>query len=136
MSQQSGDCMKRYLRPFLCLPLLAATACTADAVAGPEPEAAVQAAAELPASAEDAAARLAPAHGGLGQFAAPAFPRSREPVYIIDGVVVPSLAGVDPSDIAETQVLTPEVASSLLFCGPAANGVVIVTTRAAASRRR
>jgi hypothetical protein len=132
--------MRRCLRLLLCLPLLAVTGCAADAVAGPElapaPKAAVRAAAEPPALAEGVAERLAPLHGGLGQFAAPAFPGSREPVYIVDGVVVPSLAGVDPRDITETQVLTPEVASSLLFCGPGANGVVIVNTRGAASRRK
>jgi hypothetical protein len=89
--------MRGCLRLLLCLPLLATAACAEHAVAGPE---------------------LAPAPEAAVQAAALAVPRSREPVYIADGVVVASLAGVDPRDIAETEVLTPEAASAFLFRGP------------------
>lgn len=134
--------MRRYLRLFLCLPLLATTACAADAIAGPELapepelEAAVQAAPE-PRAVKEAA----PAPGPV--FLCRASSRSihdppREPLYIVDGVVVLSLASVDAKDIESVEVLKGTAAASL-YGTRAVRGVVIVTTRSGAalsSRRR
>jgi TonB-dependent SusC/RagA subfamily outer membrane receptor len=131
--------MQRFLRLFLCLPLLATTACAADAIAGPEiapePEAVAQAAPEPEpeAASQTAPALTAPSTGVVWRCRA-STERPTEPLYIVDGVVVPSLAGVDNDDVESIEVLKGNVAASL-YGSRAARGVIIVTTRGAASRR-
>lgn len=58
-----------------------------------------------------------------------------EPLYIVDGVVVPSLAGVDNDYVDSIEVLKGNVAAAL-YGSRAMRGVIIVTTRGAPSRRR
>ncbi|HTD99574.1 MAG TPA: alpha-2-macroglobulin family protein [Mucilaginibacter sp.] len=51
----------------------------------------------------------------------------QEPLYIIDGVIVKNLDGVDPSMISEVNLLK-SAAATALYGSRAANGVVLITT--------
>jgi hypothetical protein len=127
----------RCLRLLLCLPLLAATACAADSIAGPglasepQPEVSIQAA---PSEA------VAPAfyEGVLWRCRAFLYAPITEPLYIVDGVITPAaqaVARLETDDIQSIEVVTGEVAAPL-YGSRAALGAVIIATRAAASRRR
>ncbi len=50
-----------------------------------------------------------------------------QPLYIIDGIPVTSLAGINPGDIADINVLK-SAAATALYGARAANGVVIINT--------
>ncbi len=50
------------------------------------------------------------------------------PLYVVDGVIVPSLYGVNSSDI-ETIDLLKDAASTAIYGARASNGVVLVTTK-------
>jgi TonB-linked SusC/RagA family outer membrane protein len=50
------------------------------------------------------------------------------PLFIIDGVIVPSLYGLDINDVASIDVLK-DAASTAIYGARAANGVVLVTTK-------
>jgi TonB-linked SusC/RagA family outer membrane protein len=54
---------------------------------------------------------------------------SSAPLYIIDGLFAPNLNSVNPNDIESISVLK-DAASSSLYGARAANGVVIITTKA------
>jgi TonB-dependent SusC/RagA subfamily outer membrane receptor len=130
--------MNRYLRLLLCLPLLATTACAADAIAGPdlapEPQvdAVVQAAAE-PRTVKQAAP--APASPVIRLRCIGSFPaQATKPMYIVDGVVVLTLADVDNNDIESVEVLRGNAATSL-YGSRAERGVIIITTRTGARLR-
>lgn len=135
--------MNRYLRLFLCLPLLATTACAADAIAGPElapepaAEAVAQAAPELQAITLGEAV-LAPGTVAIAPFEGcyrPINPEPKEPMYIVDGVVVLTLAGVDNADIESIEVIKGGAAASL-YGIRATRGVILITTRGAPSLQR
>ncbi len=51
-----------------------------------------------------------------------------EPLYIVDGVPVGGLSGLNPNDIESMQVLK-DAASASIYGARASNGVIIVTTR-------
>ncbi|GHB86941.1 SusC/RagA family TonB-linked outer membrane protein [Persicitalea jodogahamensis] len=51
-----------------------------------------------------------------------------EPLYVVDGVIVPSLYGINPSDIESMDVLK-DAASLAIYGARAGNGVVLVTTK-------
>jgi hypothetical protein len=134
--------MKRYLRLLLSLPLLATTACAADAIAGPElaPEPrAIAHAAPGPQVVEEPAPPLkasAPTVSmrGSGSLSA----RSGNPLFIIDGVVASSdeaKASLDANQIDSIEFLKGESLAAL-YGRPHPDGVVLITTRAAARRRR
>jgi TonB-dependent SusC/RagA subfamily outer membrane receptor len=129
--------MRRCLRPFLCLPLLATTACAADAIAGPEPAPEPAPVAATQASAAPAVAPPGPAIF-LCRARASISPPTNAPLYFVDGVLVSSdapLAGMDPNDIESLEVLQG-ASLAALYGTRAVNGVVIIRTRGAASRRR
>ena len=50
------------------------------------------------------------------------------PLFIIDGVIVPSLYGIDINDVASIDLLK-DAASTAIYGARAANGVVLVTTK-------
>jgi TonB-dependent SusC/RagA subfamily outer membrane receptor len=132
--------MRPYLRLFLCLPLLATTACAADAIAGPElaPEPEMEVVAQVSAEPEGVK-EATPAIGVLILSRAPCCacslrPQATEPMYIVDGVVVLSLAGLDNDDIVSIEVLKSTVASAL-YGTRAARGAIIITTRSGVSLR-
>ncbi|MEO6136552.1 MAG: SusC/RagA family TonB-linked outer membrane protein [Ginsengibacter sp.] len=55
-------------------------------------------------------------------------------LYVVDGVIVPSLNDFNPSDIESMQVLK-DAASTAIYGARASNGVVIVTTKSAKAGR-
>lgn len=50
------------------------------------------------------------------------------PLYVVDGVPMTTLSGINPSDIASIEVLK-DAASSAIYGSRGSNGVVIVTTQ-------
>lgn len=56
------------------------------------------------------------------------FDGSGSPLIVLDGVVVPSLYGIDMNDVESINVLK-DAASTAIYGARAANGVIIVTTR-------
>ncbi len=60
--------------------------------------------------------------GGTG------FDGSGSPLVILDGVVVPSLYGIDMNDVESVDVLK-DAASTAIYGARAANGVILVTTK-------
>lgn len=129
--------MRPYLRLLLCLPLLATTACAADAIAGPQRAAAPEPESAARAESEAVAAKVAaPAPDGpppafvfrcVRTIRAPS--AGREPLYIIDGVVSATKpASLDRLDIDLIEVLKGAEAAAI-YGSRAANGVLIITTR-------
>lgn len=53
---------------------------------------------------------------------------SSDPLYVVDGVPINTLSGINPSDIASIEVLK-DAASSAIYGSRGSNGVVIVTTK-------
>lgn len=51
-----------------------------------------------------------------------------DPLYVVDGVPMTTLSGINPSDIASIEVLK-DAASSAIYASRGSNGVVIVTTQ-------
>ncbi len=60
--------------------------------------------------------------GGTG------FDGSGGPLVVVDGVIVPSLYGIDMNDVEDIQVLK-DAASTAIYGARAANGVILVTTK-------
>ena len=56
------------------------------------------------------------------------FSGSGSPLYVVDGVVVPNLYGLDMNDVASIDLLK-DAASTAIYGARAANGVVLVTTK-------
>ncbi|GAB3501865.1 TonB-dependent receptor [Spirosoma knui] len=56
------------------------------------------------------------------------FSGSGSPLYVVDGVIVPSLFGINAQDIEKMDVLK-DAASTAIYGARAANGVILVTTR-------
>ena len=52
----------------------------------------------------------------------------RDPLYVVDGMIVPNIININPRDIESIDVLK-DAASSAIYGVRAANGVVIVTTK-------
>jgi TonB-dependent SusC/RagA subfamily outer membrane receptor len=130
------------LLPALCL--LASAACASDGILAPEvvPEAAsadaaapVEAAAPAEPAEASAAAAPAPARPvGMIRCSRSPSPRTSEPVYVVDGRVLASgsaLGNLLPGDIEKIEVIRGADAASL-YGSRAVNGVVLITTRAAA----
>ena len=55
-----------------------------------------------------------------------------QPLYVIDGMIAPSMASLNPNDIASIDVLK-DAAAAAIYGSRAANGVVLVTTKAGTS---
>lgn len=55
---------------------------------------------------------------------------SNEPLYVIDGMPLRSLAGLNPHDVARIEVLK-DVASTAMYGMRGANGVVLIMTKRA-----
>ena len=53
---------------------------------------------------------------------------SNEPLYVVDGVPVDNLRGINPTDVANIEVLK-DAASAAIYGSRGSNGVVIVTTK-------
>ncbi|QDA58798.1 SusC/RagA family TonB-linked outer membrane protein [Hymenobacter jejuensis] len=53
---------------------------------------------------------------------------STEPLYVVDGVPVDNLRGINPTDVANLEVLK-DAASAAIYGSRGSNGVVIVTTK-------
>lgn len=51
-----------------------------------------------------------------------------DPLYVVDGVPMTTLSGINPSDIASIEVLK-DAASAAIYGSRGSNGVVIVTTQ-------
>lgn len=51
-----------------------------------------------------------------------------EPLYVVDGVIVPDINNINPADIASTEILK-DAASAAVYGSRAANGVVLITTK-------
>jgi TonB-linked SusC/RagA family outer membrane protein len=56
------------------------------------------------------------------------FSGSGTPLYVVDGVIVPSLYGINAQDIDKMDVLK-DAASTAIYGARAANGVILVTTK-------
>jgi TonB-linked SusC/RagA family outer membrane protein len=56
------------------------------------------------------------------------FDGSGTPLFIVDGIIVPSLYGLDINDVASIDLLK-DAASTAIYGARAANGVVLVTTK-------
>lgn len=52
----------------------------------------------------------------------------KAPLYVVDGLIVPNIANINPSDIEKIDVLK-DAASSAIYGVRGANGVVVVTTK-------
>lgn len=121
--------MRRRPRLLAFLPLLAAAACASDSVAGPESSPRLAKAEwERPNRPPDILLR--------GPKALRRLEVGRTPLWVVDGVVSAGQPhGLDPGSIQSIEVLKGAAATAL-FRAEAANGVIIVTTRGAASRQR
>ncbi|PJJ59938.1 SusC/RagA family TonB-linked outer membrane protein [Hymenobacter chitinivorans] len=53
---------------------------------------------------------------------------SNEPLYVVDGVPVENLRGINPTDVANIEVLK-DAASAAIYGSRGSNGVVLVTTK-------
>jgi len=53
---------------------------------------------------------------------------SSDPLYVVDGVRVGSIAGIDPNDIESMEILK-DAASAAIYGAEAGNGVVMITTK-------
>lgn len=53
---------------------------------------------------------------------------SSSPLYVVDGVRVSGIAGIDPNDIASMEILK-DAASAAIYGAEAGNGVVLITTK-------
>ena len=53
---------------------------------------------------------------------------STEPLYVVDGVRLSDIAGIDPNDIESMEVLK-DAASAAIYGAEAGNGVVLITTK-------
>jgi TonB-dependent starch-binding outer membrane protein SusC len=134
--------MGRSIRLLVCLSMLGTAACVPDAVTGPEPtaveteaEAEVQKASDAAAPAEASTARP-PGPPSILLRGARSVSVDRDPIYIIDGVIVEkdALKRLDPADIEEIEVVRG--ASLTPFYGNRLdNGVVQITTRGGRARR-
>ena len=60
---------------------------------------------------------------------------SSEPLYVVDGVRMSDISGIDPEDIASMEILK-DAASAAIYGAEAGNGVVLITTKKGKSRRR
>ena len=60
-----------------------------------------------------------------------AFAQNGDPLYVVDGKVVPSISGIKAGDIMETAIL-PDSAAVAKYGPTAVNGAMIVTTVAGA----
>src|SRR5574344_2073527 len=54
---------------------------------------------------------------------------SSEPLYVVDGVRMSDISGIDPNDIASMEILK-DAASAAIYGAEAGNGVVLITTKA------
>ena len=54
--------------------------------------------------------------------------RSSTPLFVVDGVRMSDIGGIDPNDIASMEVLK-DAASAAIYGAEAGNGVILVTTR-------
>ena len=129
--------MQRFPRPLLGVSLLATSACSADAIAGPE------VAAPVPVAGAGLSSRLQavkaggpepepePAPGNFTFRCGRLSPPVTEPLYIVDGAVRPrseALARFDTGDVTSIQLLEgPDAAA--LYGSRAALGVVVISTR-------
>lgn len=135
--------MRGITRLLAILPLLATTACAADAIAGPEvvPEPVAQTeAVEQVSQASAGAAADAPAPASAPPYMMRCIrsisPPAEEPLYIVDGAVWTGPApDFLPADVEAIEVLKGAAAASL-YGTRAADGVIIITTRAGAAQRR
>lgn len=53
---------------------------------------------------------------------------SSDPLYVVDGVRLGDISGLDPNDIASMEVLK-DAASAAIYGAEAGNGVVLITTK-------
>ncbi len=53
---------------------------------------------------------------------------SSDPLYVVDGVRLSEISGIDPNDIASMEVLK-DAASAAIYGAEAGNGVVLITTK-------
>ena len=60
---------------------------------------------------------------------------SSDPLYVVDGLRMRSIAQLDPNDIESMEVLK-DAASAAIYGAQAGNGVVLITTKRAAQGRR
>ncbi len=60
---------------------------------------------------------------------------SSDPLYVVDGLRMRSIAQLDPNDIESMEVLK-DAASAAIYGAQAGNGVVLITTKKAAQGRR
>lgn len=131
--------MKRFPRLLLCLPLLATTACTADAIAGPgvaavpgavggaELQSRLQAVKAAVSEPESAPPRI------IFACRASISPSPQEPLYIVDGTITSrgdALARFETEGVASIELLKGPNATAL-YGSRAAMGIVIITTRSA-----
>lgn len=125
--------MRRCLGLFLCLPLLAATACAADAIAGREPEAgaAAQAGVQEPAAAPQ------PPHPVLLRSPRPvsSFAHGTDPLFIVDGVPwTGSPDSLSTFDIESVEVVRGATLSAI-YGNRRITDLVIIRTRGATGLR-
>lgn len=53
---------------------------------------------------------------------------SSNPLYVVDGIRLSDISGIDPNDIASMEVLK-DAASAAIYGAEAGNGVVLITTK-------
>ncbi len=53
---------------------------------------------------------------------------STEPLYVVDGIILEDISGIDPNDIESTEILK-DAASAAIYGAQAGNGVVLITTK-------
>ena len=53
---------------------------------------------------------------------------SSNPLYVVDGIRLPDISGIDPNDIASIEVLK-DAASAAIYGAEAGNGVVLISTK-------
>ena len=57
---------------------------------------------------------------------------SSNPLYVVDGIRLTNISGIDPNDIASMEVLK-DAASAAIYGAEAGNGVVLITTKKGSS---
>jgi len=58
---------------------------------------------------------------------------SSDPLYVVDGIRLSDISGIDPNDIASMEVLK-DAASAAIYGAEAGNGVILITTKKRKSR--
>lgn len=70
----------------------------------------------------------APGKGGTVRVRGISSNNASEPLYVVDGLIVPNIGNIDPNDIESMEILK-DAASAAIYGVASGNGVIIITTK-------